>query len=118
MLLPLLPPECSALIKENGLPLEKWNPGSEEVAFTREISLKILDTLNDRKIVVVGGHVVRVMQGRLKYVYATWGCDKKDGESSSMYAQRSLDTARDYIRNFQPIEKYEPLFVVTMTAWI
>lgn len=116
MLLPLLPAQCADLFRERGIPLRQWNPGSEEVAFDREASLKVLEALGGSEIAVLGGDVVRLIQGRLKYVHQDWTCNRSAGESPRDYVNRSQLVACEYIRKFRPAEGYEPLFVLVLAA--
>ncbi len=118
MLLPLLPTRCSDLIKKYGVSLSQWNPGSEEVALNKEAALKVLEALEGSNIAVVGGDVVRIAQGRLKYVYAQWSCKRNAGEHAEEFAKRSQRAAHEYVLNFHPAEEYEPLFVFVLSALI
>lgn len=107
-----LPLQYSAFIKNYGLPLSQWNPGSSEVALNKEDSLKALDILEDSQIVISGGDVVRISLGKLDYVYANWSCSKEGNENQMEFAKRSRRVAREYVENFHPIEEgYVPLFV-------
>jgi len=116
MLLPLLPSRCSDLIKEHGIPLNRWNPGSEEVALDREVALKVLEALAGSNIAVIGGEVVCITQGRLKYVYAQWSSARNAGENSLEFSKRSQRAAQEYITNFRPTGDYQPLFVLVLSA--
>jgi hypothetical protein len=118
VLLPLLPLQCSELIKKRGVPLSQWNPGSEEVAFDKEASLKVLEMLESSSIAVLGGDVVCIMQNQLKYVYAPWECKRNIGELPLEYAKRSRDMAFKYVQNFRPAKEYQPLFVLVLQALI
>lgn len=118
MLLPLLPSSCSALIKKHGVPLRQWNPGSEEVALNKEGALELLEALRDSSIAVLGGDVVCIDQGRLRYVYAQWSCERNAGETSAEFAKRSQHMAYEYVLNFCPAENYEPLFVFVFSALV
>ena len=118
MLWPLLPPRCSDLIKERGIPLGQWNPGSEEFALDKESAIRALETLEGSNIAVLGGDVVRILQGRLKYVYAQWSSERRNGEDSKNFAMRSRREALDFVLTFRPMEAYEPLFVFVLSAMV
>lgn len=116
MLLPFLPPRCRELIRERGIPLDQWNPGSHEVAFNKENALKVLDALEGSNIAVLGGDVVRIDHGRLKYVYAQWNTEMTGEETAVEFAKRSRLAAGDYVLRFDPRETYDPLFVLVLSA--
>ena len=57
-----------------GIRLDQINVGSREVAFPRDVALDALRLLNETSIAVLGGDVLRFVDGKLEYSYANGYC--------------------------------------------
>lgn len=103
MLYALLPKSYQVLHKQ-ALPLSRWNPGSEEVAFNRVAALEALQTLKGSRVAVVGSEVVHVVDGRLRYRAESWSLGSDRGEPTEAYVDRSRELVRDFVENFPECE--------------
>jgi Immunity protein 40 len=112
MLHPLLP-KLYLELHQQGIPLNRWNPGSEEVAFDKSTALKALLTLKRSSVVVVGGDVVSIVDGRLKYAHENWNISDRLEELSTNSVERSHEMAREYIEKYVDRD-FKPLFVFVL----
>jgi len=111
-----LPSKYLELARCSGVCLDQINPGSTEVAFTRELALNALSLLEGTSVAVLGGDVLRCSQdGKLEYVYANWWSEQDSSEDISTYAERSQREAMSYVANFQGSGEFEPLFVFVLS---
>jgi hypothetical protein len=109
-----LPTRYLEIQKTSGVHLDQINVGSCEVAFTRDVALEALQSLNDTPVAVLGGDVLRISSGKLEYVYANWYCNKVEYEGSLSYAERSRCKAMSYVKDFLA-DGFEPLFVFVLS---
>lgn len=95
-----------------GKSLSGINPGSDEFAFSRSDAIELIDLLMKNSVAIVGGDVMKYLDGRLEYVYANWFCSRKELESHAEYVNRSGLLALKYVSDFVAIGGYEPQFVL------
>lgn len=88
------------------LSVGRWMGESNDYnwALTREQALNALDQLENEGIGVLGGDVLELREGILKYNYDNWHCDPEENEADSAFTKRSISRAKTYITEYQPTE--------------
>lgn len=98
----LIPESYREIERTKGRSLEEVH--SDGVAFTRVDILQALHLLKGTQAGVLGGDVLRVENGRLRYTHDSWHTDKRSGEDIREYLARSIAEAETYIRNYPDLE--------------
>lgn len=111
----MLPSRYVEISDSLGIRLDQINIGSREVAFPRDVALDALSQLDETSIAVLGGDVLRLLGGKLEYVYANWYCNRLEHEEPRVYAERSRREAASYVKNFRGVGEFEPLFVFVLS---
>lgn len=84
--------------------------GINNWGLTRNQALKAIDQLFNLKIPVLGGDLLKVINGRSNHTYDNWSCDQNDGESDADYLVRSKTEAMQFINIYVP-ESREDLLI-------
>lgn len=71
--------------------------GIENWALTKEQALLFL---NECQVPVLGGDVMRVVDGEMGSDFANWSCAREDLEGASDYLKRSVHEAKVYITQY------------------
>lgn len=117
MLHPLLPPEYLKLIQSEGIPLNQWNPGSEETAWPWKTASRALELLRDTNVAIIGGDLAFLEDGRLCYRVENWGIHTKDGEDAKDYVRRSHEITKEFLAKSRDwTAPHQPLYVFVLTA--
>jgi hypothetical protein len=111
----ILPKRYVEICERKGVRLDQIAPGSSAVALPRSAALEALRTLDKSSIAVLGGDVLQLSQGKLKYVYANWYCNREGNETPINYVERSKREALSYVEKFKPFGDFEPLFVLVLS---
>ncbi len=93
-----------------GLPLHDY--GVNNWALTKEQALSALDKFMTAQISILGGDVFEKINDLYKPNYDNWYCDKKDGENKREYLERSIITAKNYIKDYKTKEFSNNFFVI------
>lgn len=99
------------ILAAEGRPLAVINPGSDEVALSRDATIRAINALNGTETAILGGDVL-VDDGQLRYANANWHCDRQHGEALREYAERSREVARIYVNAYPKDRANPPLFVL------
>ena len=94
----LFPDSYLNIKKTRGLSLHEL--GVAEVAFTRSDALDVLNCLNGSQAGVLGGDVLKVVNGKPQYTYDNWHVDRVPSEDISEFLRRSISETDKYIRNY------------------
>jgi hypothetical protein len=97
-LLMLIPEPYRRLEKEKGRALPEI--GVAGVAFTREDILEALACLKGTQVAVLGGEVLEIVNGRLRYTGDSWYANRGPEEDLLYYLERSIAETEQYIRRF------------------
>jgi hypothetical protein len=98
----LIPEAYREIEKTRGRSLQEIH--SNGAAFTRVDVLEALESLKGTHAGVVGGDVLRIVDGKLCCTYDSWHTDKRSGEDIGEYLARSIARAETYIRNYSDPE--------------
>ena len=72
--------------------------GLQEVAWTKQDALRLIQCLDEQKIAILGGDVYnRTLSGRLTPAYENWFCERCEGEALRDYAERSQRKANIFL---------------------
>jgi hypothetical protein len=83
-------------IKQRGTSLESQHLA--DVVFSLTDSLELIDALRDTGVVILGGDFwSQDNYGKFKPVYENWYIERRDGESSRSYIDRSISRAREEV---------------------
>jgi immunity protein 40 of polymorphic toxin system len=88
---------------------------SNGVAFTRADILEALESLKGTQAGVMGGDVLKIVDGKLRYTYDSWRADKKSEENIPGYLARSIEEDDRYIRNYPDPEDGTILYSPTIS---
>lgn len=94
----LVPALYRQIEKDRGRSLKEI--GVVGVAFTRDDVLFALDSLKGSQAGVLGGDVLRVVDGSPRYTHDNWHVVKRSGEDVMKYLERGLAEAERYVRNY------------------
>lgn len=86
--------------------------GVRNWALTRAQALDALIRLDTAQIAILGGDVYELRDGILRPRYDNWHCDRKQNESGTAFATRSVAAARSYIADYRPEKETEVFFVI------
>jgi hypothetical protein len=92
-----VPEDFSRILRSEGKPLARINPGSEEQALKPAAAVKALDLLAGTDVAILGGDVLSESLGKLKYTFENWYCERLLGESAPAFANRSRSVARQFV---------------------
>lgn len=97
----------SEFFQDKGYDLRKFQgfPDNSMViskALNKEDALNVLDLYYELFIPVLGGDVLYLKQnGILDYTNDNWCIDRLHKETYSQFLKRSIDTSKDYIKNYR-----------------
>jgi hypothetical protein len=74
--------------------------GVAGVAFMREDILEALACLKGSQVAVLGGDVLEIVNGNLRYTHDSWYANRRPEEDLTGYLERSIAEAERYIRRF------------------
>jgi Immunity protein 40 len=74
--------------------------GVAGTGLARADALAAIDALAGATVAIVSGDVLRVIDEIPRYTYNNWRAVRGLGEGFPEFSARSLDVARDYIRNY------------------
>lgn len=86
--------------------------GVDEFALLKSDALKALQMLQEHRIPVLGGDVYCNDNGKIKYTYDNWYCDRENNENNDEYALRSIINAKYFIENYTLLGNGSPIFVL------
>jgi hypothetical protein len=95
----LIPETYRRIEKEKGRALNEIG-NVAGVAFTRQALLEALASLRGSQIAVLGGDVLEITDGKLRYNYDSWHANRASGEDLEDYLQRSLSEAEMYVQRY------------------
>ncbi len=90
--------ELSALFLEKGISLKAI--GADEYAFSYTNILAVIAEIERLAIPILGGDVLIMCHGKFEYTGDSWYYDRQENELISEYVKRSIQHARDYIKNY------------------
>jgi hypothetical protein len=79
--------------------------GLNEVAWTQEDALQVLDQLRGMPVAILGGDVYSSKTGHLMPTYDNWCCDRHADEDFAAFAARSQRVAAEYIAKRSPLSE-------------
>ena len=94
----LIPESYREIEKTKGRSLGEIH--SRGVAFTRHDIQKALQCLKGTQAGVLGGDVLKLVDGKLQYTSDSWHADRKSEEEIGQYLSRSIAEAEKYIRSY------------------
>ncbi len=94
----LIPEPYRRLEKEKGCALTEI--GVAGVAFTREDILEALACLKGSQVAVLGGDVLKIGNGNLRYTYDSWYANRGSEEDLTSYFERTIAEAERYIQRY------------------
>ena len=102
-----LPPELAARAAAGA-------EGCDEVAWLKADALAVLACLAG-STAALGGDVLRRSNGRTEHTYDNWYCERAEGETWLVYAERSRRAAEDYVRWYSDPEDGSILYVLVVS---
>ncbi len=79
--------------------------GDNNWGLTKAQALEALDKLQELQIPVAGGDVYRIVNNRPEVTYDNWSCNHTKNETKKSYVLRSINEARNYIKNYKSSEQ-------------
>lgn len=98
----LIPNRYSEILSKSGRSLQEI--GAAGVALTRQYALDAVASLKGSQVAILGGDVLRVVDGKLRYTRDNWYIQRLSGEDIWAYISRSHEKAEAYIRSYQDTE--------------
>jgi hypothetical protein len=95
----LIPEEYLKIKNARGRSLREI--GVSEVAFTRPDALDALQALKGSQAAVLGGDVLKLVDGKPRYTYDNWHVDRAPQETIADFLQRSVIETANYIKAIQ-----------------
>jgi hypothetical protein len=77
------------------------NIGSNELAWSREDALHVLELFAEHLTVVLGGDVLELQAGKYKYTYDNWHFDPSSVNSPATNSKNSIQLAKTYIQGYR-----------------
>jgi len=81
-----------------GFPLH--SSGINNWALNKAQALLALTEFSKMNVAVLGGDVLELVDGSFQHNYDNWYCDQALGEVNQAYLLRSIQTARNYITDY------------------
>ena len=94
----LIPESYREIEKARGRSLIEMH--SNGVAFTRPDVLEALGCLKGTQAGVLGGDVLKLVDGKFRYTTDSWHADRKPQEDIRKYLARSIAEAEGYIQKY------------------
>jgi hypothetical protein len=104
----LIPEAYRKLEKEKGRPLAEI--GAAGVAFTRKDVLGALECLKGTQVGVLGGDVLDIVGGKLRYTHDSWHVNRRPQEDVADFLNRSIMETERYIRSYPDPEDGTTLY--------
>ncbi|MCB1067109.1 MAG: hypothetical protein KDK56_02880 [Simkania sp.] len=101
--------KISEKIKNASVSLEKY--GLNELAWTKENAINLINSILNDKIAILGGDVYLLASGNIEPLYDNWYCEKVSFETQNEYFLRSKLEALQYIKNY-PVKNDEKIIFV------
>jgi len=117
MLHPLLPKVYLELIETDGIRIDTWNPGSEEIGWSGKTAFQALELLQDSEVAVIGCELAYIERNCLRYRPESSYITANGSESPADYVRRSHAITREFLERSQGwAEPHEPLYIFGLTA--
>lgn len=97
-----LPPEYVKILSEHGRDLKEL--GVDGAALSKEYALKAIGILRGAKIMILGGDVLRVVNGRIQHTYDSWHYDDHVGLRDQTVVEASFKHAERYLLSYPDAE--------------
>jgi Immunity protein 40 len=94
----LIPDEYLEVLQTKGRPLQEI--GVNEMALQRPAALEAIQALRGSQVAILGGDVLRLLNGRPMYGGDNWYSQRYSSEGLTDFIRRSLDVAEQYIRSY------------------
>lgn len=94
----------------NYIDLSNWR--INEIAYPQEEALKVLSTIKQECIPVLGGDVLTIINGIPTYTYDGWSCNRNENETLKDYVERSYNVAYKYISQYHSKSNDNYLFTI------
>jgi hypothetical protein len=94
----LVPELYRNIEKEKGRPLTEI--GASGVAFTRKDLLTALEFLRGSQVGVLGGDVLEIVSGKLRYTHDSWHVSRRDQENMTAFLNRSVQETEKYVNSY------------------
>jgi Immunity protein 40 len=89
--------------------------GVAEVAFTRPDALDALQALKGSQAGVLGGDVLKLVNGKPQYTYDNWHVHRAPNEDVWDFLMRSITETENYIRNYPDTEDETILYSLVVS---
>lgn len=93
-----------------GVPLEAI--GIQNWGLTKDQSLEALEKFSILNIAILGGDVLEKNNGQIQHNYDNWYCERLLEETENEFMTRSIEVAKNYIRNYKPQKNDKIFFVI------
>lgn len=109
----LIPEKFFEVLNAKGRPLQEI--GVNEIALQRPDALKAIEALQDTQVAILGGDVLRVLNGRPAYTGDNWYSEQGGNESLTGFLKRSWEIAEQYIRSYPDPEDGTVLYTLVVS---
>ena len=109
----LIPPAYSQIVASKGRPLA--DIGVNESGLVRTDALSAIEALRGSNVPILGGDVLKMVEGTPRYTYDNWYCDRRTVEDLTAFLQRSWDMAESYVRAYKDPEDGTILYVLVVS---
>lgn len=91
--------------------------GINDLAWEKKDALRLIETLMQDEIAILGGDVYKVEGKKITPTYDSWYCDRVPSEKPEKYNTRSKLKALDYIKNY-PEKEQKILFSLVFSEYV
>lgn len=105
--------EIEKKITKDAISLEDF--GMNELAWRKEEAEKLITSLMNDDIGILGGDIYKLYSGRVEPLYDNWSCDPLKNESREEYFLRSKSQALNYISKYPVSHDSNIIFAIIFT---
>jgi Immunity protein 40 len=109
----LIPNKYSEVLQTKGRSLQEI--GVNEIALQRPAALEAIQALRGSQVAILGGDVLRLLDGRPMYSGDNWYSQRYDSEDVTDFLRRSLDVAEQYINSYPDPEDGTVLYTLVIS---
>ncbi|MDQ3919122.1 MAG: Imm40 family immunity protein [Acidobacteriota bacterium] len=109
----LIPEKYSEVLNTKGRSLQEI--GVNEIALQRPAALEAIQALRGSQMAILGGDVLRLLNGRPMYSGDNWYSEQYNSESLPDFIKRSLNVAEQYIRSYPDPEDGTVLYTLVIS---
>ena len=107
--------DCKIREKINQKSISLENYELNDLAWTKEDALALIDSIINDEIGILGGDVCKITSSHLEFLYDNWSCEIDENELKEKYYSRSKIESKKYIENYPVNPEEGIIFSITFT---